>query len=133
MLVAFVFNGLGPFGLKVLSERGLSSHQWQYLLYWYIGGVIFSLAAFARGWTGLTRAEVLLGMGMGACSLAGQSFTGLALARDVPGYIVFPTTTGGSLFLVATAGLLVFREKIGAYGLAGILLGITSLVMLSIS
>jgi multidrug transporter EmrE-like cation transporter len=70
---------------------------------------------------------------MGGCSFAGQSFTALALAKGLPGHIAFPLTTGGSLFVVALAGLILFRERIGPYGLCGIVLGIAALVMLSIA
>jgi multidrug transporter EmrE-like cation transporter len=116
----------------VLSERGLSAFQPQYLVAWYVGGLVFALIALGSGWSRLTRREVVLGAAMGLCSVGGQTFTGFALAREVPGHIVFPVTTGGSLFLVATAGMLIFHEKVGSYGLAGIALGILSLVMLSI-
>jgi drug/metabolite transporter (DMT)-like permease len=133
MLVAFFANGLGPFGLKVLTERNLTPQfQSQYLFYWYVGGLLFALVALGSAWRNLNRREILLGAAMGASSLGGQAFTGLALSSQVPGHIVFPITTGGSLFVVATVGILVFGEKVGGYGLAGILLGITSLVLLSI-
>ena len=126
MLIAFVANGIGPFGLKILSERGLASqYQAQYLLYWYLGAFMFAMAA-------LWRREVGLGALMGGCSLLGQSFTGLALSHGMPGHVVFPITTGGSLFLVAAAGLLLFKEKVGAYGMAGMVLGIAALVGLSL-
>jgi hypothetical protein len=118
--------------LKVLTERNLASQfQSQYLFYWYLGGLMFALLALGASWR-LRRREVLLGAAMGACSLGGQGFTGLALASGVPGHIVFPITTGGSLFVVAAVGILVFKEKVGGYGIAGIALGITSLVLLSI-
>ena len=45
MVMAFFANGLGPFGLKVLTARGLAPYQSQYLFYWYLGGVVFALAA----------------------------------------------------------------------------------------
>lgn len=33
MLIAFVANGLGPFGLKIMAEKGLSErYHYQYLL-----------------------------------------------------------------------------------------------------
>ena len=56
-----------------------------------------------------------------------------ALAHGVPGHIVFPVTTGGSLFFVAAAGIVFFKERVGLYGAVGICLGICSLVLLSIS
>ena len=133
MLIAFVANGLGPFGLKVLSERGLAdAYQPQYLLYWYCGGLAFAMIALVRSGVRPQRREVVLGALMGACSLSGQSFTGLALSHGLPGHIAFPLTTGGSLFLVAAAGLLLFKERVGPYGIAGITLGIIALVALSL-
>lgn len=133
MLVAFLANGIGPFGLKVLSEQGLAArYQAQYLLYWYLGAFVFAIAALVRGRLRPYRREIWLGAMMGACSLLGQAFTGLALSHGVPGHVAFPITTGGSLFLVATAGLLLFRERVGAYGVAGLVLGIVALVALSV-
>lgn len=133
MLVAFVANGIGPFGLKILSEQGLAArYQPQYLLYWYLGAFVFAIAAVLRRRLRPYGREIWLGALMGTCSLLGQTFTGLALSHGVPGHVAFPITTGGSLFLVATAGLLLFREKVGGYGIAGMILGIAALVALSV-
>ena len=133
MLIAFVANGIGPFGLKVLSEEGLASqYQAQYLLYWYLGAFVFAIAALARSRLRPYSREIWLGAMMGGCSLLGQAGTGLALSHGVPGHVAFPITTGGSLFLVAAAGILWFKEEIGAYGIAGLVLGIAALVALSV-
>jgi multidrug transporter EmrE-like cation transporter len=133
MLVAFFANGLGPFGLKVLAMRGLAGYQSQYLFWWYLGGLVFALAALWVARSGVNGREILLGAAMGGCSFAGQSFTAQALAKGLPGHIAFPLTTGGSLFLVAFAGIVLFRERLGPYGLCGVFLGVAALVMLSIS
>ena len=133
MLVAFLANGIGPFGLKVLAIRGLSGEQSRYLLYWYLGGLVFAVAALIYSRDGVNTREVLLGAAMGGCSLAGQTFTAMALSKGLPGHIVFPLTTGGSLFLVALAGIVLFKERIGPYGLCGVVLGVASLVMLSMT
>ena len=133
MLVAFLTNGIGPFGLKVLSARGLDRYESQYLLFWYIGGVLLAAVAFGFRQARLSRWEVLLGALMGFGSLGGQYFTGKALAAGIPGHVAFPITTGGSLFLVALAGILVFKERVGPYGLAGLAIGILSLVFLSLA
>lgn len=133
MLIAFLANGIGPFGLKVLSEEGLATgYQAQYLLYWYLGAFAFAIAALVRSRLRPYGREIWLGALMGGCSLLGQAFTGLALSQGVPGHVAFPITTGGSLFLVAAAGLLLFKEKVGAYGMAGMALGIAALVALSV-
>ena len=133
MLVAFTANGIGPFGLKVLSEEGFATrYQAQYLLYWYLGAFGFAIAALARSRLRPYLREISLGAMMGGCSLLGQTGTGLALSHGVPGHVAFPITTGGSLFLVAAAGILWFKEEVGAYGVAGLVLGIAALVALSV-
>lgn len=133
MLLAFVTNGIGPFGLKVLNERGLAAFQSQYLVYWYLGGAIFGVLAFLPGLRETRAREVALGAVMGLCSLGGQTFTGMSLSRGIPGHVAFPITTGGSLFLVAAAGIFVFKERVGPYGAAGIILGVLALIMLSVA
>lgn len=133
MLIAFVANGLGPFGLKIMAEKGLSeSYHFQYLLWWYAGGFVFCLAAFLIERVCLQPREVVMAFGIGAGSFGGQLFSLMALEKGVPGYIVFPVTTGGNLFLVAAAGVFLFRERIGKYGIAGILVGVLALVLLSL-
>jgi drug/metabolite transporter (DMT)-like permease len=132
MLVAFVTNGIGPFGLKILTEKHLDQYESQYLVFWYLGGLLLALLAFGLRWFRLSRWEILFGIAMGFGSLGGQFFTGKALAVGIPGHIAFPITTGGSLFLVALAGILVFKERVGPYGLAGLIIGILSLIVLSL-
>jgi drug/metabolite transporter (DMT)-like permease len=133
MLLAFVTNGINPFGLKVLNERGLAAFQPQYLVYWYLGGAIFGVLAFLPGLREIRGREIALGAVMGLCSLGGQTFTGLSLSHGIPGHVAFPITTGGSLFLVAAAGIFIFKERVGAYGAAGIILGVVALIMLSVA
>lgn len=133
MLVAFVANGLGPFGLKIMAEKGLSEqYHYQYLLLWYLGGLLFGLGSFLVTRGNFQSREFLMSFGIAVGSFGGQLFSLLALERHVPGYVVFPMTTGGNLVLVAASGVLLFREKIGPYGIAGILTGIASLVFLSL-
>jgi multidrug transporter EmrE-like cation transporter len=131
MLIAFVTNGLGPFGLKVLNGWNLSSFQPQYLVWWYLGGAIFGALAFLSGSRHLQTREVAFGAAMAICSICGQTFTGLALSHGLPGHVVFPLTTGGSMFMVAAVGILFFKERVGGYGITGIVMGIVSLIMLS--
>lgn len=131
MLIAFATNGIGPFGLKVLDELHWSEYELQYLVFWYCGGLTLAVATFKFRQLPLLRWELLLGAAMGFCSLAGQYFSGRALAEGVPGHIVFPIATGGTLFLVALAGIVVFREHVGPYGRAGLVIGVLALVVLS--
>ena len=134
MLLACLTNGLGAFGLKVLAEKGLTGqYESQYLLVWYLAWLLFGAVTLIRRPLKPYRREVLIGASMGLCSVAGQYFTGLALSHSVAGNVAFSISTGGTLFIVALAGVILFQEKIGPYGLAGIALGILSIIVLTIS
>jgi drug/metabolite transporter (DMT)-like permease len=134
MLIAFLANGLGPFGLKIIAEQGLSeAFHYQYLLLWYAGGFALTLVALLAGRMRPRPREIAIAAGMGFGSFAGQLCTSLALECNIPGHIVFPITTGGSLFVVSAAGVILFREKVGPYGIAGIVVGIASLIILSLT
>ncbi len=130
MAIAFLANGLGPFGLRVLEDKGLlAPNRLPYLALWYAGGFLLAVIPFLRRPARLTRSELSIGIVMACCSLGGQLATALALAF-VPGHIAFSVTTGGNLFIVAAAGIFMFRERVGMYGSVGIILGIASLLLL---
>ena len=133
MALAFLANGLGPFGLKVLAERGLAErYQYQYLVCWYASGLVLAMIAFSRRRSAPRWPEVWIAAVMGLGSFGGQLGTSLALESQIPGHIAFPITNGGHLFLVSAAGVLLFRERSGPYGIAGIITGMLSLVLLSV-
>ncbi|HET7214087.1 MAG TPA: hypothetical protein VFL79_10895 [Terriglobia bacterium] len=132
MLIAFLFNGMGPFGLKVLSANNLSgAYHYQFIAAFYFCGFLLVVPVVIAARIMPTRKEILIAATMGACSFGGLLFTAFALERGAPGEIVFPITTGGSLIVVAIAGILLFKEKVAWQGAVGILIGILALVLLS--
>jgi len=134
MMVAFFLNGLCPFGLRILSGLGLAARYTPlYLVFWYLSGGLFMLMLFLRTARRPARSDVLVGIGLGFFSACGQSCMGLALSKGIPGNVVYPVTLAGGLFLVVLIAILVFRERIGPAGLAGIALGIISIALLSLN
>lgn len=134
MLVAFLCNGMGPFGLKVLAANHLScAFHYQFIAEYYFSGFLLTTPAVIVARIRPTRKGFLIAPTMGACSFAGTLFTAFALERGAPGELAFPITTGGSLLVVAIAGILLFKEKIAWQGVTGILIGILALALLSTS
>ncbi|MGH9662796.1 MAG: hypothetical protein ACRD9L_00055 [Bryobacteraceae bacterium] len=132
MIVAWAANGAALFGLKVLTEHHLADqYKYQYMVAWYLSGFALALAVVLRNWAAPYRKEVVIGAGMAVCSVVGQAALALALLSGAPGYIVFPITSGATVFLVATAGVLAFKERVGPAGIAGIAFGLLSVVILS--
>ena len=132
MMLAFFFNGLCPFGLRILAGLGLGARYTAlYLVFWYLAGGLFMLGLFLRSPRRPHRYDILVGAGLGFFSTCGQNSMGLALANGLPGNVVFPVTLAGGLFLVVLAAIFIFRERLGPAGIAGIALGIVSIALLS--
>ena len=133
MLVAFLTNGLGSFGLKILAERHLSSqYQFQYLVFWYLSSTMIASLVFLTEHSKPRKNEILMGAGMGLASVLGQLGMVLAMSSNVPGYLVFPLAIGGNLFIVVAGGLILFKERVRRYGIVGLGLGVAALVILAI-
>jgi multidrug transporter EmrE-like cation transporter len=133
MMLAFVFNGLCSFGLRILTDMGLArEHTLNYLFFWYLGGAIAMALAVVGGRVGISKVDMIIGSALGLLSGLGQSFIGMALSTGLPGNVVYPVTLAGGLFIVVAIGVTVFQERVGWAGITGILLGIISIALLSV-
>lgn len=133
MMISFIFNGLCTFGIRILAAMGLAAkYTTSYLAFWYLAGTVFLAIQYWRTGERPKRSDIVIGSMLGLCSVCGQTALGLALARGLPGSIVFPVALAGGLFIVVAVGVLVFGERIGNAGRVGILLGMISIVLLSL-
>jgi multidrug transporter EmrE-like cation transporter len=132
MAIAFLTNGMGAFGLRVLAGLGLAEdHSLPYLAIWYLAGLLLAGAVYARRLGAPRAKEAAIGGGMALCSLAGQLGMALALAGRLPGFVVFPVATGGGLLLVVLVGVAVFGERMRPLGYFGTAVGVLALVLLA--
>ena len=133
MMLAFVFNGLCSFGLRILTDMGLAKeHTLNYLFFWYLGGAVAMTLAVVGMRVRISQVDMIIGSALGLLSGLGQSFIGMALSTGLPGNVVYPVTLAGGLFIVVAIGVTFFRERVGWAGIAGILLGIISIALLSV-
>ncbi|MCZ2148912.1 MAG: hypothetical protein LC126_14185 [Bryobacterales bacterium] len=133
MLAAMLANGFALAGAKVLTESGLGrSHQNHYLLAWYFSGFLVALIYSIRSLSRPYGREAAIGAAMAAASFLGQFCLVSSLARGAPGYLVFPITSAANVLFVALGGVILFKERIGAAGAAGIVCGALSVLILSL-
>ncbi len=133
MVVAFVLNGICPFGLRILAGMGVGKEYTPvYLFYWYLGGVILGLVWVIRERKPLSRSAMLIGSAMAVASVGGQVSMGLAMAYGAPGTMVFMIAQGASICIVVAGGALFFEERVGNYGKAGIAVGLLATVLLGV-
>ena len=129
--VFFVVNGLVMVIQKTVSEMKSPSAIPMAVLFMQIAAVIPALIAVLLDRKPLDRTGLWVGAMGGLAGATGTTFVCLA-ARELPGYIVFPVSGGGNLLFVALIARIVFKEKIGAYGIAGIAVGIAAITLLSV-
>jgi multidrug transporter EmrE-like cation transporter len=134
MLVVLLTNGMSSFGLEVIAGWGLpGTVKFPYLTIWYAAGLgIIGVPMLLRG-VRVGRRELLWGALMAALSIAGQVAMAVALNSNVPGHIVFPIAIGGSIFIVALAGRILFEERMNRFNLIGVSLGFLAVILLAVS
>lgn len=129
--LCFLLNGICLLGSKGITEFGFGRSS-MYVLFWiYVTGALVNLIHVCTAWKPVSRQNILIGVMGGLGSVIGMGCAVTAL-NMIPGYVVFPLSQGGTLLLVALIGCVFFKEKIGPYGIAGIVSGIAAIVLLSI-
>jgi len=134
MLVILLTNGMSAFGLKMIAGWRLpETVKYPYLTVWYAGGLVaIALPMLLKGMR-LGKTELFWGAVAGALSIGGQIAMAVALSSGVPGHVVFPIAIGGSIFVVALAGRLMFGERMNPPTASGLALGFVAVVLVGLS
>ena len=134
MLIILLTNGMSAFGLKMIAGWRLpETVKYPYLATWYAGGLAaIALPMILKGMR-VRKTELFWGGVAGALSIGGQIAMAVALSSGVPGHVVFPIAIGGSIFVVALAGRLMFGERVNPPTALGLVLGFIAVVLLGVS
>jgi multidrug transporter EmrE-like cation transporter len=134
MFVILLTNGMSSFGLKMIAAWGLPpTVKYPYLTVWYAGGLAaIALPMILKGMR-IGKTELVWGVVAGALSIGGQVAMAVALSAGVPGHVVFPIAIGGSIFVVALAGRLMFGERLSAPTAVGLVLGFIAVILVGVS
>ena len=131
MFICFILNGLSHVGIKVTSEIGLGRFVPLVLFSMYLVAAIPAFIHMAAERVPLQQRSLWVGVLAGLGSTIGMSSL-MRASGMIPGYIIFPITSGGSLLLVVAIGSIIFKEKIGLYGILGIIVGAVAIALLSV-
>jgi len=134
MLIILLTNGMSSFGLKVIASWGFpGTMKFPYLTIWYAAGfACIGLPMIIKG-VGVRWNELGWGAALAILSIGGQVAMAMALNLNVPGNIVFPVTIGGCVLVVVVAGRLIFGERMNRMSTAGVTLGFTAIILISVS
>jgi len=134
MLVILLSNGMSAFGLKVINAWGLpESAKFPYLTLWYAGGLTVIVVPMLFKRIRPAGKDLAWGLAMAALSMGGQISMAAALNAGTPGHVVFPVAVGGSVLVVLVVSRLFFGERLNQVTAAGVVLGFSAVVLLSVS
>ena len=91
MMLAFVFNGICNFGIRILAGYGLAGqYTTTYFLFWFLGGSLVLGAVLLYRGKPSARIGILTGISLGVASFGGQLSLGSALGSGLKGALVYP-------------------------------------------
>lgn len=131
IIVTIIVVGFSQLSSKILVQSGLGDQNNYFFL------AIFSSAALLvsplawKNRTEINRRDGLFGMGVGVFNVAANRFLLMALTT-LPGAIVFPVSSAGSLLMVTISAIILFKERVSRVNLAGILLTLVAVVLINL-
>jgi uncharacterized membrane protein len=138
MSLSFLSNALSLYAYSLAAEfqpDNAPVHKLTFLLTTYVVyGIGSLLLAFLVRRPGSVKAAFMTGSVAGTLLLAGGLFILEALTVGrVPGYVLYPVTTGGSNIFVVVLSVIFLKERPGRFGWTGIFVGLAALVLLGLS
>lgn len=131
-LVALMLcGGGGDVMSKVFEEIGPASLKNQFLLYIFIVSFVLCTALCIIKRQKPALADVLFGLAIGIPNYFSARFLLLSLS-EVPAMIAYPSFSVGTIVVVALAGTLCFKEKLGKRKLAALCVILVALILLNI-
>lgn len=131
-LVALMLcGGGGDVMSKVFEEIGPASLKNQFLLYIFIVSFVLCMVLCIVKRQKPALADVLFGLAIGVPNYFSARFLLLSLG-EVPAMIAYPSFSVGTIVVVALAGTLCFKEKLGKRKLAALCVIVVALILLNV-
>lgn len=131
IIVTIIVVGFSQLSSKILVQSGLESQKNFFFLAIFTSAALLVSPLAWKNRAGIQGKDVLFGFGVGVFNVASNRFLLLALTT-LPGAIVFPVSSAGSLLLVTISAILLFKEKVSKVNLVGILLTLIAVVLINI-
>ena len=140
-LLIFLTSGFGSISMQLFSNYSKGISDSLFMLYSYIFNamILFAFILLLKKKQNVNEdvkttvlSKKLLGLGLvKSMTLFFIQQTNVVLANQIPAAVLFPVLNSGSLIMGVIAGWLVFKEKLSAKNIIGIILAIGALVLLN--
>lgn len=131
LIALLLIGGSGDSMSKIYEELGSSELNSHFLLYTFFSAIILCTLTAVMKRQRLTRGDVLFGCLIGIPNYYSARFLLLSLSY-VPAVIAYPTYSTGTIILVSTAGVLLFREKMTERQRIAVLMILAALILLNL-
>jgi len=126
----FFVQGATLLAPKVLDESGNWAHLWPYLTILFATASAGACGRWVVGRDSVRPSGIGLGLALGRVNVAATALLSAALA-SLPAIVVYPLSSVGPMLLGMARGLLGWRERPSRRALAGVLLAVPAVVLLS--
>lgn len=131
MLGVFAVNGLVNTAAKYFQQELPQAETMPFQAVVFVAAfVVTTILHYARR-DRVTRVALNYGAMLGAANLGNYLFLILALAL-LPGTVVYPATAAGEVGLMAFAGILIWKERVGVRSWLGIGLAVGALILIQL-
>ncbi len=130
LILFFLIGGFGDFSNKLFETTIGSEYADFFLTIVFASALLFSsINTFRHG--RITRTGIAFGFMTGLPNMLTALFFILALSH-INALVAFPSYSGGAIMISSLYGLIIFKERLSAKNLVGILLILGSLVLINL-
>ena len=131
ILLTILVVGFSQTSSKILVQTGLETQNNYFFLAIFTSASLLVTPLTYRNRKQIKPTDAAYGIGVGTFNLLSNRTLLLALTT-LPGAIVFPVSSAGSLLLVTIAAIILFKENVSKANIAGILLTLAAVVLINI-
>ncbi len=130
VLASFLLCGISDTTWKMAGETSGGYAVNTYIFFFHTFALISAVIAAIIMKKKITRIEFLLGAIVGF-TLGVGGICSMKAILQIPGIVFFPVSSGGSLLTVTVMAHILWKEKISPKQIAGLILAVVSIVLIS--
>ena len=131
ILLTILVVGFSQTSSKILIQNGLETQNNYFFLAIFTSATLLVAPIAHRNRNQIKPTDAIYGIGVGTFNLLSNRALLLALTT-LPGAIVFPVSSAGSLLMVTIAAIMLFKENTSRANIAGIIMTLIAVVLINI-
>ena len=131
IITTIIVVGFSQLSSKILIQTGYGAENYYFFLAIFTSASIFVTPFTLKNKTNIQPRDAAYGIGVGTFNMLSNMSLLLALTT-LPGAIVFPVSSAGSLLMVTISAIILFKEKVSRLNTMGILLTLIAVILINI-